>query len=97
MTDSLFFVHAGLDLNKPFSENTEEDFLWIRPPFYHYNNTINKNKFNRKIIHGHTPERTIFYNDERICVDTGSYRNGGKLSAVLIDEKGNLLDVFESI
>lgn len=89
-TDKLFFVHAGVNLNKPFKLNTaEEDFLWIRPPFG------NRYPLNKKIIHGHTPNSSgIVVTDSRICVDTAAYR-GGKLTGVMIDSSGELLDIFE--
>ena len=89
-TDKLFFVHAGVDLNKSFHLNDENDFLWIRPPFGH-----NDKNFPKKIIHGHTPNLGgIVVMKNRICVDTAAYR-GGKLTGVMIDESGELLDIFE--
>lgn len=88
-TEKLFFVHAGVDLNKPFHLNDESDFLWIRPPFG------NSYSLNKMIIHGHTPDSCgIVVTDIRICVDTAAYR-GGKLTGIMIDDYGKLLEIFE--
>jgi len=91
-TDKLFFVHAGVNLDKPFELNTEEDFLWIRPPFKYTENCLG---FNKKIIHGHTCNKEVFSDDTRICIDTGCHRKEGKLSAILLDSHGTILDIFE--
>jgi serine/threonine protein phosphatase 1 len=47
-----FFVHAGVDFNKadPFTQTSDEDFLWIRDAYFGRTNTTN-----HVIVSGHTP------------------------------------------
>lgn len=44
------FVHAGIDPDKPLSDQTDRDRLWIRQRFIAY-----QASFPKYIIHGHTP------------------------------------------
>ena len=44
------FVHAGVDPDKPLSEQTDRDRLWIRQRFISY-----QGNFQKYIVHGHTP------------------------------------------
>jgi serine/threonine protein phosphatase 1 len=44
------FVHAGIDPDKPLSDQTDRDRLWIRQRFITY-----QASFPKYIVHGHTP------------------------------------------
>src|SRR5438046_2613406 len=45
-----FFAHAGIRPRVPFSEQKEQDLLWIREDFL-----LHEESFGKFIIHGHTP------------------------------------------
>jgi serine/threonine protein phosphatase 1 len=75
-TPDYFFVHGGVNPEKPFSEQEEEDLLWIRGKF-HYAPV----KFKKTVIFGHTPFSEPFVREDRIGIDTGCVY-GGKLTAV---------------
>lgn len=76
-----FFVHAGINPEKPLSEQSEEDFLWIRQRFYLY-----PGKYPKKIIFGHTPFPDVLLLEDRIGIDTGCVY-GGKLTAIMLPEE----------
>ena len=77
-----FFVHAGIDPEKSLSEQSDKDFLWSRSDQF-----FDKNfKFEKTIIHGHTPEKDVINFPYRINIDTGCFFSG-KLSCVCISDK----------
>jgi len=83
-TDEYFFVHAGVP-NMPLKEldleRDLEDFLWIRMPF------LNSDfRWEKMIVHGHTPVMEPEFKRNRINVDTGCVYNG-HLSAVEFPQK----------
>jgi len=78
-TENYFFVHAGvpdvsLDKIEPIKHAL--DLLWIRTPFYD-----SKFKWEKTIVHGHTPQKEIFISDKRINIDTACVFEG-KLTAM---------------
>ena len=76
------FVHAGINPEKSLSEQNKMDFLWSRSDKF-----FDKNfKFEKIIVHGHSPEKDIINFPYRINVDTGSFFSG-KLSCVCINDK----------
>ncbi len=69
--NDFFYVHAGVP-NLPLYEIANEDkykndFLWIRSPFL-FSDFI----WEKKIIHGHTPMKTVDLQRNRIGLDTGA-------------------------
>lgn len=73
------FVHAGVDPAKPLSEQSEQDFYWIREKF------INSPRhFEYQVVHGHTPEQDYHHDARRIGIDTGAYLTG-VLTAVRLE------------
>ncbi len=68
---SYLFVHAGVAPDKPLSQQTDDDLLWIREPFL-----TNTRPLSHCVVHGHTPVRTPLANGQRIAVDTGAYATG---------------------
>ena len=82
-----FFVHAGIDPNKPLDAQDERDLLWIREPFLR-----DRRDYGRLIVHGHTPLQT---DARRICasnrlnLDTGAVFGGTLTAAVFNDAETN--------
>ena len=72
-----FFVHAGVDPNKPLDAQDDHDLLWIREPFL-----SSRRQFGRLVVHGHTPLATAApdLRDNRLNLDTGAVF-GGPLTA----------------
>ncbi|HVK62807.1 MAG TPA: metallophosphoesterase family protein [Bdellovibrionales bacterium] len=68
-TDTHFFVHAGVPL-KPLNELDEQaeetTLLWSRQPFL-----STTQKWEKVIVHGHTPVNDVEVKPNRINVDTG--------------------------
>ena len=48
-----FFVHAGIDPDKPLHAQSDNDLIWIREPFL-----SDARDHGRLIVHGHTPQPT---------------------------------------
>jgi serine/threonine protein phosphatase 1 len=74
-----FFVHAGVRPGVTLDEQEERDFVWIRDEFLH-----SKQRFEKKIVHGHTPVRQADFRRNRINLDTKAYASG-RLTAVLFE------------
>ncbi len=74
------FVHAGLRPGKSIEAQDEHDLLWIRTDFMEDNS-----RFEKKIVHGHTPKPKPYLDHRRIGVDTGAYITG-VLTAVRLEE-----------
>ena len=78
------FVHAGINPEKSLSEQNKMDFLWSRSDKF-----FDKNfKFEKVIVHGHTPEKEIVNFPYRINIDTGCFFSG-KLSCVYLNDQNN--------
>ena len=76
------FVHAGVDPEKPFENQGEAEFLWIRDAFL-----SSHRPHPWKVVHGHTPEPAPHADRRRIGVDTGAYQTG-VLTAAHISTRG---------
>ena len=70
-TPTHFFVHAGIDPRRKLSAQYPEDLLWIRSTFLNSNR-----KFEKIVVHGHTPESAPQIRKNRIGVDTGAFATG---------------------
>jgi serine/threonine protein phosphatase 1 len=77
-----FFVHAGVDPQKPLDAQDEHDLLWIREPFL-----SDPRDYGRLVVHGHTPLDTTMpeLRANRLNLDTGAVF-GGPLSAAVFDD-----------
>lgn len=75
------FVHAGIRPGTPLSDQGEDDLLWIGSEF-----TASSERFEKRVVHGHSivDEPEILTN--RIGIDTGAYRTG-RLTALRIDDR----------
>jgi serine/threonine protein phosphatase 1 len=65
------FVHAGVRPLVPLSAQTEHDLLWIRDDFLNWDK-----KFEKVIVHGHTPVEEPDVRFNRINIDTGAFATG---------------------
>ena len=76
------FVHAGINPEKILKDQDKMDLLWSRS-----NQFFDKNfKFEKIIVHGHTPEEKVINFPYRINVDIGCFFSG-KLSCVCLNDK----------
>jgi diadenosine tetraphosphatase ApaH/serine/threonine PP2A family protein phosphatase len=77
-----FFVHAGIDPDKPLAGQDEVDLLWIREPFL-----TDRRDHGRLIVHGHTPVATGRPElcGNRLNLDTAAVF-GGPLTAAVFNE-----------
>jgi len=93
-TETHYFVHAGIDANRPLAEQKEHTQLWIRHqwliPLY--------DNLEKYVVHGHTPVDHDHWNDtkqatvpviigHRANLDTGACF-GGALTAAFIEGPG---------
>jgi serine/threonine protein phosphatase 1 len=74
-----FFVHAGVRPGVPLSQQTDEDMFWIREKFLRH-----PEKFEKIIVHGHTPVAEVEFHSNRINIDTGAFATG-RLSCLRIE------------
>ncbi len=65
------FVHAGVRFGIPLNEQREADLLWIRNEFLDADE-----RFEKFIVHGHTPVREPDLRRYRVNIDTGAYATG---------------------
>jgi len=82
--ENLVFVHAGLDMQKKLKDQRTEDLHWIRAPFLEWQGKQKK----YMVVHGHsiTPRMRPVATDHRIAIDTGSYKQQGRITAAIFEE-----------
>jgi len=73
------FVHAGIRPGVPIRKQREEDLLWIREEFLSCHEP-----FEKLVVHGHTPVRTLDIRPNRINIDTGAFATG-RLTCIAIE------------
>jgi serine/threonine protein phosphatase 1 len=66
-----FFVHAGVRPGIALQQQREDDLLWIRDDFL-----LHEGRFEKIIVHGHTPVQQPDIRHNRINIDTGAYATG---------------------
>jgi serine/threonine protein phosphatase 1 len=76
-----FFVHAGIDPDKPYDAQDAHDLMWIREPFL-----SDSREYDRLIVHGHTPQKSGVpdWRGNRLNVDTAAVY-GGPLTAAIFN------------
>lgn len=79
--DQYIYVHAGLVPNVALHEQDHHDLIWIRANFILY-----PTKLTKKVIYGHTPNRSPQVAIDKIGIDTGAFM-GGKLTAIQLPEE----------
>lgn len=62
------FVHASVDPIKPFEEQSDADFLWVRDDFL-----LDTAQLPFRVVHGHTPQDAPLADNRRIGLDTHAY------------------------
>lgn len=85
-----FFCHAGVMPGVPLQQQRPEDLMWIRQTFLHH-----KEKFERYIVHGHTPlydHATIYEN--RCNLDSACVFGGVLTAAVFNDEIDTPIEII---
>ena len=88
-----FFVHAGIDPNRPLNNQRENDMIWTRAPKF----LASDQPFEKIVVHGHTPNKTVEEKSNRINLDTGAiYPELGKLSCMCLDVKENRRKFFSA-
>jgi len=77
-----FFVHAGIDPERPLDAQQDADLFWIREPFL-----SDRRDHGRLIVHGHTPlmTRKPDLRANRLNIDTGAVFGGPLTAAVFGD------------
>ncbi len=73
------FVHAGIRPGVPIRKQMEEDLLWIRQEFLSY-----EQRFEKYVVHGHTPVPTPDIRSNRTNIDTGAFATG-RLTCIAIE------------
>jgi serine/threonine protein phosphatase 1 len=83
------FVHAGIRPGVPIRKQSEEDLLWIRDEFLSC-----EQRFEKFVVHGHTPVPTPDFRSNRINIDTGAFATG-RLTCIVIESTSivELIDV----
>ena len=81
-----FFVHAGVDLERPLNEQLPEVLTWMREPFLTLADSVDPG---RLIVHGHTPtqNRQPDLRRHRLNLDTGAVMGGPLTAAVFSDNQ----------
>lgn len=74
-----FFAHAGARPGVALERQDPKDLLWIREAF-----TGSPRRFNKIVVHGHTPAADVYIDERRIGLDTGAYVTG-VLSALRLE------------
>jgi serine/threonine protein phosphatase 1 len=87
------FVHAGIRPGVPIRKQKEEDLLWIREEFLSC-----EQRFEKFVVHGHTPVPAPDLRSNRINIDTGAFATG-RLTCIVIEGTAivPLIDVREWI
>ncbi len=80
------FVHAGVALGKPSSQQSAQDLLWIRSGF-----ADRDSPFEKVVVHGHTIVEQPYVGRYRIAVDTGAYASGVLSGLVLENVERRIL------
>lgn len=77
-----FFVHAGVDPQRPLTNQDATDLIWIREPFL-----SDPRDYGKLIVHGHTPceAGTPDQRRNRLNIDTGAVFGGPLTAAVFAD------------
>lgn len=83
VTDSHFFTHAGVDPERPLTDQFFDDLMWIREGFLDFDGLLPKT-----IVHGHTITNSEMpeVHQNRIALDTGSFSTGRISAALFVDD-----------
>lgn len=74
-----FFAHAGARPGTPLDQQSDYDLMWVRSSFLN-----SEERFERIVVHGHTPTEHPHVDHRRIGIDTKAYESG-VLTAVRLE------------
>jgi diadenosine tetraphosphatase ApaH/serine/threonine PP2A family protein phosphatase len=77
-----FFVHAGVQPERPLDDQDAHDLLWIRGAFLERTGDLEK-----CVVHGHTIQLTPDIAPNRIGIDTGAFFTG-RLTCLVLEGSG---------
>jgi diadenosine tetraphosphatase ApaH/serine/threonine PP2A family protein phosphatase len=79
-----FFVHGGIDPEKPLDAQSGHDLMWMREPFL-----SDPREHGRLIVHGHTPQPDGIpdLRSNRLNLDTGAVFGGPLTAAAFAAER----------
>lgn len=77
---SYLFVHAGINPDAPLSDQTLDDFIWMREQFL---SSTKDHGFT--VVHGHSPSDDVDNRGNRIGIDTGAVF-GGVLTCLVLED-----------
>lgn len=80
------FVHAGVDPDRPFTDQKRSDLMWIREKFLNHEGPLEK-----VVVHGHTIFDQVMDCGNRIGIDTGAFRSGVLTALVLEGDQRRVL------
>jgi serine/threonine protein phosphatase 1 len=83
-----FFVHAGVDPDRPLADQRHEDMTWIRDKFL-----LSRKNFGKVVVHGHSHRVAVESFPNRINVDTGAYVQQVLSCVILEGTERHLLQV----
>lgn len=81
------FVHAGIRPGAALGDQSAEDLMWIREPFFSHHGRLD-----RVVVHGHSviEDGRPMVTENRISMDTAACWSG-RLSVLVIDQETGLL------
>lgn len=83
----LLFVHAGVRPGLPLEQQSTRDLLWIRSEFLNVPVTGA-----HLIVHGHTPQDSVYGAPGRLCLDSAAYMSGRLSAAVFAGKSVGIID-----
>lgn len=88
VADSLF-VHAGVDLQRPFEQQDAHTLMEIRHWWHGQPEWIERRCGAKRVVFGHTPHKEVtpYLQGRAIAIDTGAVY-GGKLSLIEVNSDG---------
>jgi len=86
-----FFVHAGINPERPLSEQTPNDLMWIRGAFLK-----SDRDFGKVVVHGHSVTSVPEIRRNRIGIDTGACYNNNLTCVVLEGSNKRFLSTSEA-
>jgi serine/threonine protein phosphatase 1 len=69
--EDAYYVHAGFSPYFELEDQYNEDLIWIRDVFLQ-----SHHKWDKPVVHGHTPNNNMFKDDRRIGLDLGCVYSG---------------------
>jgi serine/threonine protein phosphatase 1 len=87
-----FFVHAGINPDRPLTHQDPHDLLWIRQPFL-----SSEKAFGRLLIHGHSPvARRPDIRKNRVNIDTAAVFGGPLTAAVFVEDQERPIEFIQT-